>query len=510
MTAKRADSSDNYDFGGVPPSQISLLVIISNGKSLESSLTFLKKRGYLVSVFSSISETMGQIHVIKPQVVLVSWNLKQTNIKKVYHLFTHNFKVKCVVFAEDASTRTANAILNSGIPNTLLAPVSGPGIHARIQTLLRKKADSEIGFSPTKTKKSKSLAKIHEISSQTKWERFSGNGDETVWHGSVIIDGRPLKYEFRGPSQPFYNRQEKKWEGFEGGGPIFLENSQELGAVEVLSENLLETGQVSVLDQSEVLTGTVDWDEEVKNLKGEVFELIDSEESHGKVELAHDKNFSTLAQGVQLALEASTKPSENIPKDIFLTSKVIVNLVESSHYRGYLVSASTDDFGDGAFMDKFITQLSRTMNDLGERLQEPMTKMSLDFEPIEFHLWAQTQASFVISSQNGDHTISIAFVPLHYIPELVATTIDENEVFAIDLKKDFVPNRQIDFDIYLHMPKNNKLILYLKEGSFLSQSKIAKLVGFGVSKVYLRKDQEKLFQLYSAKNKILSALAHVA
>ncbi|MCC6276459.1 MAG: hypothetical protein IT289_00940 [Oligoflexia bacterium] len=230
-----------------------ILAISNNRRSIENSLIFLQRRGYQVATSNQIIEALKKIQKIKPHVVLISWNLKKTNVRKAYKLLHDSFDCVVIAFAEDTSTKTSASLMGSGIPNTLLAPITGPGIHMRVQALLRKKEQERASKDRlTRSQRRQEFLKSQadalnkdlqpgDIPPETSWERVEGNSDspdQAVWKGvSTSPDGKKSVFYFKGPNAPSYDSQSKRWAGMENSGQLYSEHSWKKQVDHGVSEN---------------------------------------------------------------------------------------------------------------------------------------------------------------------------------------------------------------------------------------------------------------------------------
>jgi len=198
--------------------------MINPKNDFKSVLSFLSRRGYQIVIVHSIAEAIKKLIAVKPKIMLISWNLKNADVKKIHKLIADKFKIVCITFAEDSSTKTAAALRSSGLPNTILPPVSGPTIHMRIQNLLRREKMGSVENSATKNSSRNSNSKSGsknelceiqeaEISSDTVWgqpssENMDSDGNRT-WSGESKKDGKT--YFFSGPKAPIFDTTKQQW-----------------------------------------------------------------------------------------------------------------------------------------------------------------------------------------------------------------------------------------------------------------------------------------------------------
>lgn len=211
-----------------------------------------------------------------------------------------------------------------------------------------------------------------------------------------------------------------------------------------------------------------------------------------------------LAQGVEAAVGQSAVPSTNKSQSLNTVSKVTVTVIQSRQFKGYLVGGNASDLPDRDLMDTVYKKLTSAMQNFGEPLKPVANVLEVGFDPLPFMLWAENQAEFTVTSQHGDDNVAFAYIPIEHVPEVVEG--ENPDVLGISIEKDLVPQAELLFDLYIHMPKNNKYLRYLKNGAILTAKTIAKLLKFGIKTVYIRAADREQFYAYCARNSINSTI----
>lgn len=123
--------------------EISLLVISHKPNKLSAVLTFLSRRGVVCAVANSVADAFGVVSKKRPDFVMLSWNLPNTNIQKSLSIMQQTFSLEVIVFSETSDNKTMSlmgAIQNAHI---LHGPISGPKVYMRIQKILKERVDAE-------------------------------------------------------------------------------------------------------------------------------------------------------------------------------------------------------------------------------------------------------------------------------------------------------------------------------------------------------------------------------
>ena len=68
--------------------------------------------------------------------------------------------------------------------------------------------------------------------------------------------------------------------------------------------------------------------------------------------------------------------------------------------------------------------------------------------------------------------------------------------------EDIKGDAPVDFDVYLHLPENDKYILYTPTGGVFYQKQKDRLKGKGVGQVHLRKGAEAAVEKYHMQNHV--------
>jgi len=627
-----ADSAASSPFGGSASDTdlasasgtkkgVRMLVVLNNKKSLEGGLFFLERRGYQITVVNRISEAIQNLQKIRPHTILLSWNLKNTDIRKTYKLLTEKFNLLCIVFAEDPSTRTTASLMSSGIPHSLLSPVSGPSIHMRVQALLRAKVTGSIAKKKKEASDAAALERVNasRLPPDLVWER--GNDPEgregTVWEGKSATGDKNRTYYFKGPTPPKFDNEKRRWtteDGKEDIGSVIMkgpgpskkykgrqagvgsgeafEIDEALTATESHSANQeglkskgysFETEGVEGQDHeaesgaaaagtdleshaggassgdlqagdslaapSELDDADFDWEAALNDVTNkeltelehdlhEAFEEADSQEasdqvkaaaaleaefngvstengeSYGRKEktvphyeegevAAKSKKLmklgseSLLYKAIKSTIGKSLPPDQGPTKKVELVSYVYPTLVKCPRFKGILFMASATDREHEELFKDFSKSLSEQLNDAGENgVITLLPRIKIDALP--FARFFHEKGDFIIQTPYDGDGLAFAFFGTSQLPKIDESP--EPEVLAISLENDITGGEELLFDLFLHLPRNDKFILYMNKGTPLSTKSISKFLGFGIKSVHIRKKEKDLFLAYWARN----------
>ncbi len=205
-----------------------------------------------------------------------------------------------------------------------------------------------------------------------------------------------------------------------------------------------------------------------------------------------------LEKSVNIAIDMAMKSeiqSFEAPILVDEVSNMTVSVIKSSRFKGYLVSGQASDVANPKLMKKVFDNLNEEMRNQNEALSTLCGILELKLGTVPFKKWTQERAEFSIQSRIDNEEIVFAFVPVDELPQ---NFIDEDLV-PVPIDK-FEEDKILYFDIFLHMPVNEKHILYIKNGSVFSKISRNRLKDYNTKVLYVKKTDEHLFFAYSARN----------
>ncbi|MFM6928522.1 MAG: hypothetical protein ACKOX6_08660 [Bdellovibrio sp.] len=179
-------------------------------------------------------------------------------------------------------------------------------------------------------------------------------------------------------------------------------------------------------------------------------------------------------------------------------SHVACILVESSRFSGYLVAATAkDQIIDRAFVEKIRSRLFRFLRDNGEKIEDNES-MPIKLKQVPFMTWALECADFLRKSIHEGHEVALAFFPR---PNLRAEIIDsaDSEMAAVNIQE-LVADAVVEFNVYIHLPRNNRYVLYTPCGGIFFNAQKERLVSQGVSHLHVLRMELSGLDKYRAQN----------
>lgn len=173
--------------------------------------------------------------------------------------------------------------------------------------------------------------------------------------------------------------------------------------------------------------------------------------------------------------------------DIDTATKVACIQIESSRFAGYLIAAYGNDIKlEENFVSMLKERLVKFLKQSGEEVSEE-DQMDLKLKQVEFEAWALSEAEFLRKSVHAGQALAVAFFP-RQDAKLKWQDSKEQHMASIDLSE-ITPNTPLDFDLYVHLPANDKYIRYTGKGSMLGVDQKSRLEARGVDKMHIKKDE---------------------
>lgn len=208
---------------------------------------------------------------------------------------------------------------------------------------------------------------------------------------------------------------------------------------------------------------------------------------------------SLMLRGTTAALEKSCiQLSKNHNQSVEMTTNMACIVIESSRFSGYLITAmGKNKVIDDAFMKKIQMRLYNFLKEHGEKVTNGES-MQLTLKQVPFMPWALDQAEFLRRSSHMGDEVAMAFFPRAEIRARFGESVDE-EMAAVHLHE-FEGDTMVDFNVYIHLPKNNKYVLYTPRGGTFYDKQKERLSGQGISHLHVLKAEIQDLNKYRAEN----------
>jgi hypothetical protein len=219
--------------------------------------------------------------------------------------------------------------------------------------------------------------------------------------------------------------------------------------------------------------------------------------SRSKLGAPVDFSKSLLIRGTEEAFQFATTVEQKVESESLETavSNVACLIVESAKVSGYLIVAYGKDRQiDEEFIQNLRSKLVLYMRENGDKDFTSEQGLELTVEPTRFSDWALEQAEFLRKSIHKGSEVAIAFFP-ELATEIPLEISDHEKMLVIDIDN-LVLDHEVDFDLYLHMPKNGKFIMHTRKNRSFSKERKSRLQTKEVQKLFVRTDSSESVRRY--------------
>lgn len=452
--------TDSGDHG----SPKAILVLKSNPLALQSAEQFLRARGWQIFSSVSLSESVQILFEKKIDYFLICANHPQKKVKTFPQLLAQFQNLRLITYTDIANTLNMSILHDMGIPYQILPPVSGPAIE---RTIFRIEKELLNPKHNTKGNLSKGLLESLKAPAARKKAQeklnlfFSNDNDENIPQLDDATGGEePEKVE----SFAEYEERIKK------------QNAGELVARGTTSGKPSSTSYPYLTETNGDKSGTA------------------------------QKAPPTFHQGIEHALDTSVKQSKSpMPVQKLERAQNCICLnVESNTFRGFLVAAMGHNrrFDDELLMS-IQTRLFDFLRVEGLIINEEQP-MEIKIRPVDFEGWALEKAEFLKKSIHDGNEVAMAFFPVEKITPNFGKSV-AIDMISIDID-DLATDQAVTFDVYVHLPANNKYILYTPKGGIFMSSQKERLKAKGVDKMHTKKESTPEIKKYHAENTLNSSI----
>lgn len=174
-------------------------------------------------------------------------------------------------------------------------------------------------------------------------------------------------------------------------------------------------------------------------------------------------------------------------------NSIVAIPVNHGNLNGYLIAGSETDKDQERIFPVFCELVFQKSSADGSA---PIP-LSADFQA--FKNWA-TANEFGISQAVGGKNVFVGYISADALPELTPV----NGYSKADLENWLEPESRLFFDVFLHMPANNKHLRYFKKDSLITQDLLRQYTRLGTSNLMIQSEDHQAFIAYC----LQTALSH--
>jgi hypothetical protein len=520
-----------------------ILILKSNPMALQSSEQFLRSRGWNVIPAIKLAEAIQALFQRPVDYFLICANHPQKKVRALPKILAQIGSVRVITYTDIANTLNMTILQEMGVPYQIIPPVSGPAIE---RTIIRMEKDLLNPKDPLKkvgTKESFSFADSSATGSSMRdqFRAFFANDNED---GSGNFDFAFMPQQegqLEGESFAQYEERMKQQRGAafvnnsplppkpgdpgfangihsngNQGGPAFANNgstNENAGGPAFASNSTNNDPQRGPAFASNHTTnenqgGPAFAGNDSTNTKATGgFQFFNKEEkATGPAFTNRKQAVQAIRKGVEDALENSLRASDpNTPVQKLDASENCICLsVDAGRFRGYLVAAMGKNrrFDDELLMT-IQSRLLQFLQKEGVNMDGNET-MEITIKPVDFESWAVDKADFLKKSIHDGNEVAMAFFPT----EKTAPTLGESraeDMMSLDIDE-LANDVVVPFDVYIHLPANDKYILYTPKGGTFMKTQKDRLKSKGIEKMHAKKEAASDIKKYHAENTLNNSI----
>ncbi|MFS4457788.1 hypothetical protein [Bdellovibrio sp. HCB2-146] len=533
----------------------SLLIIKGSPTGLGPAEGFLRNRDWKVKATSNLKEALVYLVQEQPAFVMVSVDHPNKKVRNLPKVLTQAFPVCVIAFAEESSTASYKNLSASATEYLIYPPITGPAIERTVNKYYKDQQtkSATAGAQRTLAEGEKDESGMISIKGST---GFSAENAKNILAQMMAGDGPDLAVGSNADSSANSgfasgSLSEKDSANMSSGqhSPAYRPNEQApgiipsttpgyvpshstdsknsgvhphgLGAGDVLAPER-ESGpaqgtsamsahghgagnSLSAYEENGRDSALSNHFNRSKKNDGPSWAPVEDRSSKKKEkpgpethddETTREKD-SLIERGTTNALDksciqlATTKPAE-----IELTTNMACIIVESPRFSGYLITAmGKNKVIDAGFINKIQTRLYNFLKEHGEKVANGES-LNLKLKQVPFMPWAIEKAEFMRKSTHLGEEVAMAFFPRNEIHAKFGVSPDE-EMAAIQISE-FTGNTPVNFNLYVHLPKNNKYVLYTPRGGIFYGIQKDRLSSQGISHLHVLKAEMKDLNIYRA------------
>ena len=440
-----------------------LLILKSQQQSLLAVESFLRNRGWEVHSTTNLKEALSHTIAKQPQFVLITVDHPNKKVKNLPKILMSALPVCVAAFAENANAASFKEVSDSKTEYKLFPPVTGPAVERMVnkyhKDLITKKSTShdreKLGISGGDSD-NMTIAIKGQLSAQLLVQLMGDDNNlpPSDWAQSAGSDSDPYT------GLPTEKKQ----------GGWFPQSDSPGTAQPPLAPSYSEE-DIEGLDLREK-----------KQRPSATDRSSDESNTHQRIQEGIIESCTEQALAEICILTAHPEA-----KRIAETTQIACITVESPRFSGYLIAAmGANQKMNDALLEKIKNRLFFYLKQYGEEVDSSEALRHFNIRPVAFESWALECAHFLRKSIHDQNEIAMAFFPTE------ETKVRWQDSLRDDMVKvsieDVICDLVLQFDIYLHLPINDRYILYTPRGGIFYQTQKEKLLQKGISFFHILKE----------------------
>lgn len=196
---------------------------------------------------------------------------------------------------------------------------------------------------------------------------------------------------------------------------------------------------------------------------------------------------SVFARGLQLVLSQQCSGAKASQYEaIEYTSNFACITIQSEQFSGYLLAAMGNNRKISNHFIESIKFKLREFLKLNGNTQIEAHAQAIEISGISFEDWSAKQAQFLRKAVHDAKEVALAF----FEDKKLATKVETSSFTKMMMMHldEFEPYAIVNFDLYVYMPANQRLLLYTPAGGHLASNQVERLKAKGVSHLHFSED----------------------
>lgn len=482
---------------------VNLLIIAKNCKKLQASAQFLSRRDWPTHVVSDIAKAVEFISQNRPDFVLLSINHPHPSVAKLPQLISQAFDTTCVAFAENMDAATATRLSRSDFKYKITGAASGPNIHRSIRRFLEEKLN-EAKASDLSIPPDNQLVTIKGEDGtrdpQGGYIQIKSDGDNGANVNSFTNGTYTLAQKNRRSAKELLKTKTQGAEGADQDINGDLSGESPDGTVAALQA--VDQIQKALEQYDKTLDGS--FQAEIEQPKTAARAAMSSKRKTSRRKKKRltaeqkEKLHHELFEAAQKALSDSgfaDQTDRTFPEKV---SGLYVMPIKTTDAFGYLTVCFQNVNPD--IQSKIIYDFQQGLTIRFDTLEIQTEKVDSFWIPIDeprFGEIVSENTDYYKTARFHDSLIGVAFFPTQDpIPSAEARD-DEQQMLDIWVK-DLEVSHPVTFKAYLHLTKNQKYYLYLRNGRTLLPEQKERLDKSNIERLHIKSIDAKNFKIFVA------------
>ncbi len=519
--------------------EIQILILAKKAEAMNQAGAFLSRRGWPTTILSSLGEAIQFILKERPDFVLISLNHPNPKLLKLPPLLKNTLNIQCIGFAEKADALTLERLNKAHFDHKIGGFASGPSVQRAIRKIL-----TDI-YNPSPTGENETSGSLGDKPSESQSLIIQGSAPsnyDTVHSENYSLHTQKVRRRLKDlPPPSSTHLSENKPSTLDGSSGSQSQDNQDTQALLALLGE--EPGNESIRAQHRSTntspkggTGSsagkssdkapLRQSQEKKAVNNSVRPKTSLSSQRGLPQPgqgeaapsplilsnpypARDPNESEnlLSELLSSALDrVGEEPKEgSLAGDLSQMNCLGILPIEGIGLQGYVVIGQSGPPYEVS--EKFLWDLRDALIQslLAKDLVADVSQsFSMKTPPLSFEAWLQSSSPFTLSSHFNHQLVRVGFIPSpDPLPKLKRSRDREMLLVAVE---HLSPQTAVEFKAYLHLQKNGKYFLYLKEDRHLLEQQKERLMQKNVHSLAIRQEDADKFRVYSAKSFLTGSL----